>query len=162
MLAINSVLIHLAVERQVAPATQNQALNALVFLYRHVLDRPLDLIDGVVRAKRRERLPVVLTRDEIQRVLSNLDGDHWLVACLLYGSGLRLMVCMRLRVKDLDLSHRAIYVRDGKGGKDRVVTLPEDLLLPLRRQLVKVRGVHEKDLAVCLSRLETIDGPPLR
>jgi integrase len=72
------------------------------------------------------------------------------------------MVCMRLRVKDLDLSHRAIYVRDGKGGKDRVVTLPEDLLLPLRRQLVKVRGVHEKDLAVCLSRLETIDGPPLR
>ncbi|MGB7933837.1 MAG: phage integrase N-terminal SAM-like domain-containing protein [Gammaproteobacteria bacterium] len=90
MLAINSVLIHLAVERQVAPATQNKALNALVFLYRHVLDRPLDLIDGVVRAKRRERLPVVLTRDEIQRVLSNLDGDHWLVACLLYGSGLRL------------------------------------------------------------------------
>jgi integrase len=85
---VGEYLIHLAAERQVAPATQNQALNALVFLYRHVLDRPLDLIDGVVRAKRRERLPVVLTRDEIQRVLSNLDGDHWLVACLLYGSGL--------------------------------------------------------------------------
>jgi len=144
---VGEFLTHLAVERQVAPATQNQALNALVFLYRHVLDRPLGLIEGVVRAKRRERLPVVLTRDEIQRVLSHLDGDHWLVACLLYGSGLRLMECMRLRVKDLDLPHRAIYVRDGKGGKDRVVTMPDDLRLPLRRQLVRVRGVHEKDLA---------------
>ncbi len=139
-------LTHLAVKRQVSPATQNQALNALVFLYRHVLDRPLGDILGTVRAKRPERLPVILTRTEVRQLFAHLDGPHWLPACLLYGSGLRLMECIRLRVKDLDFDHRAITVRCGKGGKDRVVTLPDPCIEPLKQQLALVSRLHNKDL----------------
>lgn len=139
-------LTHLAVKRQVSPSTQNQALNALVFLYRHVLDQPLGDIIGAVRAKRPERLPVVLTRTEVRQLFANLDGPHWLPACLLYGSGLRLMECLRLRVKDLDFDHRAITVRCGKGGKDRVVTLPDPCIEPLKQQLAQVCKLHNKDL----------------
>lgn len=143
---VAAFLTHLAVNRQVSPSTQNQALNALVFLYRHVLEQPLGDILGAVRAKRPERLPVILTRTEVRQVFANLDGPHWLPACLLYGSGLRLMECLRLRVKDLDFDHRAITVRCGKGGKDRVVTLPDPCIEPLKQQLEQVRKLHNKDL----------------
>jgi integron integrase len=140
-------LAHLAVDRKVAPATQNQALNALVFMYKAVRDRPLSKIHGAVRAKRKQRLPVVLTQDEVGRIIRSVDGVYWLMVCLLYGSGLRLMECVRLRVKDLDFDHRTIVVRDGKGGKDRVVTLPDESMVPLRRQLVHVKNIHAKDLS---------------
>jgi len=138
-------LTHLAVDGQVAPATQNQALNALVFLYRHVMDRPLGEFTGLVRAKRTPRLPVVLTPDDVARVLRALDGIHWRIAFLQYGSGLRLLESVRLRVKDLDFEHRAILVRDGKGGKDRVVTLPDELVVLLERHLANRKTLFERD-----------------
>jgi integron integrase len=141
-------LTHLAVEGQVAAATQNQALNALVFLYRHVLDRPLGEFPGIVRAKRPPRVPVVLTLTEVGRILRALKGVYWLIACLQYGSGLRLLESVRLRVKDLDFEHRAIVVRDGKGGKDRVVTLPDELIVPLKRHLANRRTAFERDCAL--------------
>jgi integron integrase len=144
---VGAFLTHLATELLVAANTQNQALNALNFLYRAVLDRPLGRLQGVVRAKRPDHLPVVLTTDEVAQLLRRIDGAHWLPACLMYGSGLRLMEAVRLRVKDLDFSHLAIYVRHGKGGKDRVVTLPDELVLPLKRHLQSVRLLHERDLA---------------
>ncbi len=140
-------LSHLAVRRRVTASTQNQALSALAFMYRFVLDRPLGEIPGIVRAKAPQRLPVVLTQEEVSRLLRNIDTPHWLPVCLMYGSGLRLMETARLRVKDVDFDHRAIVVRDGKGGKDRVVTLPDALLEPLARQIEGVRLVHGKDLA---------------
>jgi integron integrase len=144
---VAAFLNHLAVARDVAASTQNQALNALNFMYRWVLNRPLGGLAGVVRAKRPERLPTVLTTDEVAALLKAMDNDHWLVACLMYGSGLRLMEAVRLRVKDLDFDHRALLVRGGKGGKDRVVTLPDELAVPLKRQLQRVRQHHEQDLA---------------
>jgi integron integrase len=144
---VAAFLTHLAVVGQVASSTQNQALNALVFLYAIVLERPLGECTGIVRAKRRERLPVVLTPAEVARMLSKLNGVSWLVACLQYGSGLRLLESVRLRVKDLDFDHRAIFVRDGKGGKDRVVTLPDELVTPLKRHLLNRRTVFERDCA---------------
>jgi integron integrase len=144
---VGKFLTYLAVERNVAPATQNQALNALVFMYRQVLNQPLDEIQGAVRAKEKKRLPIVLTVDEVGRLLRQLNGVYWLGACLMYGSGLRLMECLRLRVMHLDFDRRAIYVIDGKGGKDRVVTLADELIVPLQRHLHYVKGVHEKDLA---------------
>jgi len=143
---VSEFLTHLAVNRRVSPNTQNQALNALVFLYRHVIGRPLGDILGTVRARRPQRLPVVLSREEVRRLFQHLDGPHWLPGSLLYGSGLRLMECLRLRVKDLDFDHRAITVRSGKGGNDRVVTLPDPCIEPLKRQLQMVRNLHEKDL----------------
>lgn len=144
---VRAFLSHLAVNGDVAASTQNQALNALVFLYKAVLERPLGEIGGVVRAKKPQRLPVVLTVEEVGRVLRYLEGVHWLIACLQYGSGLRLLESVRLRVKDIDFDHRAILVRDGKGGKDRVVTLPEELMVPLRRHLTARRTQFERDLA---------------
>jgi integron integrase len=119
----------------------------LAFLYRVVLERPLEPMEGIVRAKGRQRLPVVLTVDEVRRVLHGLEGVHWLVGCLLYGSGLRLMEAVRLRIKDLDFERHAIVVRDGKGGKDRIVTLPDELIVPLRRHVANRKTGHEKDLA---------------
>lgn len=113
---VRAFLTHLAVDGNVAPSTQNQPLNALVFLYRHVLEQPLGEIPGIVRANRPPKLPVVLSRDEIGLVLAGLSGVHWLVACLQYGSGLRLMESVRLRVKDLDFEHRALFVQDGAAG----------------------------------------------
>ncbi|MEE9355819.1 MAG: integron integrase [Methylococcaceae bacterium] len=139
-------LTDLAVSGKVSASTQNQALNALVFLYKAVLNRPLEDINGVVRAKKPQKLPVVLTQDEIRQVLKHLNGIHWFAACLMYGSGLRLMECVRLRVKDLDYPHKALVDRDGKGGKDRVVTLPDELIQPLQRHLESVKTTHEKDL----------------
>ncbi len=140
-------LTHLAVNRRVSPNTQNQALNALVFLYKQILGRPLGDILGAVRAKRPQRLPTVLTQSEVRRLFQYMDGACWLPTCLLYGSGLRLMECLRLRVKDLDFDHRAITVRSGKGGKDRIVTLPDPCIDTLKRQLEQVRNLHEKDLS---------------
>jgi integrase len=140
---VGRFLSDLAVRGNVAAATQNLALNALVFLYRHVLERPLKEIHGVVRAKKPQRLPVVLSREEVARVLARLQGQYWLIACLQYGSGLRLIESVRLRVMDLDFEHRAIFVRNGKGGKDRVVTLADELITPLRRHLEVVRTLGD-------------------
>ncbi len=142
---VAAFLTHLAVQGHVAASTQNQGLNALVFLYANVLDRPLGDCKGIVRAKRPQRLPVVLTPAEVAAMLSKLRGIYWLIACLQYGSGLRLLESIRLRVKDLDFDHRALLVRDGKGAKDRVVTLPDELLIPLKRHLVNRRTVFERD-----------------
>jgi len=138
-------LTHLAVARKVSPSTQNQALNALVFLYRHVLEHPLGELQGAVRAKRAARVPTVLSPQEVARLLSRLRGTHWLVACLLYGSGLRLMEAVRLRVKDIDFRYRSVFVRDGKGRKDRVVTLPDDLGAPLGDHLKVRRTLFDQD-----------------
>ncbi len=143
---INEFLTHLAVERHVSASTQNQALSALLFLYRHVLGVPLGDLGGVVRAQRPVRLPVVMTREEVRQVLAQLDGEAHLMVCLLYGAGLRLSECLRLRVQDVDFSRREITVRDGKGGKDRVTTLPDKSIPALRQQLQRARVVHEADL----------------
>ncbi len=140
-------LSYLASERMVAASTQDQALNALVFLYKAVLERPLGEVAGVVRAKRPRRLPVVLSQAEVGALLAELDGVAWLVACVLYGSGLRLAEALGLRVKDLDFGHLAITVRAGKGAKDRVVTLAEALVEPLRRHLDRRRAEYRDDLA---------------
>ncbi len=144
---VRAFLTHLALDRNVAPATQNQALNALSFLYKVVLERPLGEAIGFTRAKKKQKLPVVLSRDEVHSLLRELDGYHWLAACLMYGSGLRLMECLRLRVMHLDFEHRAIRVINGKGGKDRVVTLADELGVPLHRHLQQVRNIHDKDIA---------------
>jgi integron integrase len=143
---IRQYLSYLANEGQVSASTQNQALSALLFLYREVLSIELPFIDGIERAKRPVRVPVVLTREEIEQVLACLSGIHHLMASLLYGSGLRLMECVRLRVTDVDFSYQQITVRDGKGQKDRRTVLPEQLIKPLRQQLWRVRQVHEEDL----------------
>ena len=140
-------LTHLAVEGNVAAATQNQALSALLFLYREVLDIDLPWLDDVVRAKRPARLPVVLTRSEVTAVLGRMTGTHALMARLLYGTGMRLMECVRLRVKDVDFERAEILVRDGKGAKDRVTMLPQSLIPALREQVQGRRLLYEDDLA---------------
>ena len=144
---VSAYMTHLAVNRKVAAATQNQALSALVFLYAKVLEEPLGDIGETVRAKQSQKLPVVLTKSEVRSLLTELDGLHWLVACLMYGSGLRLMEAMRLRVKDIDFDRRAIIVRNGKGGKDRVVTLSDQLIEPLTTHLMQVKTQHDKDIS---------------
>jgi integron integrase len=144
---LEQFLNHLAVKKHVAASTQNQALSALVFLYRNVLGIDFDWLDHLERAKRPARLPVVLTERELRHVLAHLDGRNWLMASLLYGSGLRLMECIRLRVKDIDFEYQQITVRDGKGQKDRVTMLPESSSEMLKRQLEKARVIHQKDLA---------------
>ena len=150
---VNAFLSHLAVDLQVSPSTQNQALAALLFLYRELLEMDLDL-EGVVRARTRRRLPVVLSQEEVRAVLTRLDGSEALVAGLLYGSGLRLMEALRLRVQDLDFDGNAITVRDGKGGKDRRTLLPKRLGEGLRQHLQAVRRVHQQDLAEGYGRVE--------
>jgi integron integrase len=143
---IGAFLNWLANERDVAASTQNQALNALVFLYTHVLHRPPERLAGLVRARRPEHLPSVFTEQEVMDVLASLDGKHWLMAALLYGSGLRLMECVRLRLKDVDFGYRCIVVRDGKGRKDRIVTLADGLIPHLREQVRAVRLIHQRDV----------------
>ena len=144
---VKRFLSHLAVNRHVAAATQNQALNALNFLYRHVLDKPLGDISGTVRAKRPQRLPVVLSREEVSRVLGEVDPAYFVIASLMYGAGLRLMECLRLRIKDIDFDQRCIIVRAGKGNKDRRTLLPATLERELKAQVEKVAVLHERDLA---------------
>jgi integron integrase len=143
---VEAFLTHLAVNESVAASTQNQALSALLFLYREVLKKDLGPIDAL-RARKPKRLPTVLTKEEVHRVLGHLSGTHQLMAKLLYGSGLRLMECVRLRVKDIDFAQRAIIVRDGKGQEDRVTMLPESLIAPLQEYLQRVKRLHEEDLA---------------
>jgi integron integrase len=144
---IEQFLNHLAVQRHVAASTQNQALSALVFLYREVLKKDFEWLDNLERAKKPERLPVVLTESELRHVLAHLDGRNWLMASLLYGAGLRLMECIRLRIKDVDFEYRQITVRDGKGQKDRVTMLPETSSQVLKHHLEKVKVMHQQDLA---------------
>ena len=140
-------LNHLAVEKKVAASTQNQALSALVFLYREVLGKEIGWMDNLERAKQPQRLPVVLTEMEVRQVLAHLEGRNWLMASLLYGAGLRLMECVRLRVKDIDFEYRQITVRDGKGNKDRVTMLPESSSELLKHQIEKSQILHRQDLA---------------
>lgn len=143
---VEGFLSQLAVQGRVAASTQNQALSALLFLYREVLQADLPWLDGVIRAKRPARVPVVLSRDEVSRLLAHMDGRPWLLASLLYGSGLRLMEALRLRVKDVDFDRGEITVRDGKGGKDRHTMLPRTLAEPLRREVERARQLHQADL----------------
>ena len=147
-LEVEQFLTWLAVKRQVAPSTQNQALQAILFLYKKVLNLELAWLDDVVRAKRQHRIPVVLSRQEVAAVLAALTGSYLLIGKLLYGSGLRLMECLRLRVIALDLSRQSITVHAGKGGKDRVTVLPESLLVDIRNQIHRVRLLHKSDLAM--------------
>ena len=143
---VEAFLTDLAVNQHVAASTQNQALSALLFLYSTVLDQPLTGPLTSVRAKQPQRLPTVLTREEVRRVLDALAGVHQVMAQLLYGSGLRLMECVRLRVKDLDFAQRQLIVREGKGAKDRLTMLPDRMLAPLQTQLQYVKLLHEQDL----------------
>lgn len=144
---IEAFLTHLAVEGNVSASTQNVALNAILFLYREVLDMDLPWLCEVTRAKKPKRLPVVLTREEVRLLLAHLEGTHALMAALMYGTGMRLMECVRLRVKDVDFARRQILVREGKGNKDRVTMLPEKLTPDLQAHLERVRLRHELDLA---------------
>jgi len=141
-------LSSLAVEGQVAASTQNQALSALLFLYRYVLHQDLPWVEDVVRARRPKHLPVVLTREEVRTVISKLDGTARLMATLLYGSGLRVLECARLRVQDVDFAMNHIVVRDGKGAKDRVTVLPAVSKEPLAKHLSKMKRQHDADLAL--------------
>lgn len=145
--AVKAYLDYLAIEREVSASTQNQALNALVFLYREALKQPFGELDEIVHAKRPQRMPVVLTREEVNAVLARMEGVPGLMAGLLYGSGLRLMECVRLRIKDVDFAQRQIMVRNGKGQKDRVTMLAERYLQPLQDHLAQVKVLHEQDLA---------------
>jgi integron integrase len=143
---IEQFLSFLAVDQNVAASTQNQALSAILFLYRHVLAVDLPWLDNIVRAQTPVRIPVVLSRQEVQTLLVHLEGQYHLVAQLLYGSGLRLMEALRLRVKDIDFEYSQIVVRDGKGHKDRVTVLPDGVVAPLKLHLAVVREQHERAL----------------
>ena len=142
---ISDFLTFLAVKRKVSSSTQNQALCALVFLYKYILKIELAEFD-LTRAKKPVKLPVVYTREETRSILIQLDGVNWILGQLLYGAGLRLMECMRLRIKDVDFGYKQIAVRDGKGSKDRITMLPEIIIEPLMRHLEKVKRIHESDL----------------
>jgi integron integrase len=144
---IRAFLIHLAVEGQIAASTQNVALQALVFLYRHVLKQPFPELEDLEHAKKSQRVPVVFARQEVTKILAHLTGIPHLMASLLYGSGLRLMECVRLRVKDIDFAYHQLTVRDAKGAHDRVTMLPQSLEETLQRQLARTKLVHAEDLA---------------
>ncbi len=143
---IEAYLTYLARDRNVAPSTQNQALNALVFLYKHVLKVPLNERINAERARRTPKVPVVLTREETKRIISAMDGTHQLIVKLLYGSGIRIIECLRLRVHDIDFGMKTLTIRSGKGDKDRVTTLPPSLQVPLETHLERVKAIHESDL----------------
>lgn len=143
---IRQFISHLAVHGNVSASTQTVALSALLFLYRDVLKQELPYVSNIERAQKPKRLPVVFTRDEVKRLLANLEGANWLIAALLYGSGLRLMECLRLRVKDIDFSYRQLTIRDGKGEKDRITMLPAKLKQPLIHHLQRVKAIHEDDV----------------
>ena len=144
---VEAFLTHLAVAGHVAASTQNQAKSAILFLYREVLEQELPWLDNVTQARQPQRLPVVLTQAEVQALLSRLAYTHWLIASLLYGTGMRVLEAARLRVKDVEFSRKEILVRDGKGYKDRVTMLPLALVNPLKDHLKRVKTLHEKELA---------------
>ncbi len=154
---VTAFLNHLARELDVAAATQNQALAAILFLYKEVLNLPLPWLEGLERASRPVRVPTVLSVPEVQRLLASMQGVKWLMASLLYGAGLRLRECLKLRVKDMDFDYRQILVRDGKGAKDRVTVLPESVIEPLREHLKRVRALHDADLAYGYGDVELPD-----
>jgi len=143
---VEAFLTHLAKEEKVAAATQDQALSALLFLYKEILQKALPWLDNVERPKRPARLPVVLTENEVRALLARLEGTRWLMVSLLYGTGMRLLECLRLRVKDVDFEMRQVTIREGKGGRDRVTMLPGSLVESLRDHLSRVRALHEADL----------------
>lgn len=144
---IGRFLSYLAVHRRVAASTQNQATSAILFLYREVLDLNLDWIHNIERAKNPERIPLVFTKAEVRAILVRLEGTRWLMVSLLYGSGLRLSECIRLRIKDIDFGYRQIAVRDGKGEKDRFTMLPDSLTQHMVKHLERVKALHQEDLA---------------
>lgn len=150
---VAAFLNYLATDRGVSASTQNQALSAILFLYRQVVGRDLGELPGLVWAKRSEHVPVVLTRDEVGAMLAELSGTVWLVVVLLYGAGMRLTECLELRVKDVDFGARHIVIREPKGGRDRRVPLPDSLRDPLTRQLSVVRRLHQRDLASGFGRV---------
>lgn len=144
---LTEYLSDLAIRGNVSASTQNQALSAILFLYKEVLKIELPWLNDVQRAKRSQHIPVVLTRDEVKHLLAQLEGTVWLMTSLTYGGGLRLLECLRLRAKDVDLQRNELLIRDGKGQKDRVTMLPQKLVDPLRTHFARVRQLHEKDLA---------------
>lgn len=154
---VRAFLTHLAVNRSVSASTQNQALNAIVFMYREVVRRDPGEFGEFDRAKRSKRLPTVLTRDEVKRVLAHLEGTYGLMARLLYGTGMRLMECVRLRIKDVDFSRGTVTVRSGKGNKDRVTMLPESLSDGLKAHIERLRGLHAQDREANLRGVELPD-----
>ena len=151
---VEAYLSHLATARDVAASTQNQALHAILFLYREVLGIELPWLDGVTRARTSKRIPVVLSRAEVAALLANTSGEAGLVIRMLYGTGMRLMEGLRLRVKDVDFATRSILIRAGKGDKDRVVMLPDALVEPLRAQIAARRKIHDIDLAKGMADVE--------
>ncbi len=157
---VTAFLNHLSAERNVAASTQNQALSALLFLYKEVLGKELAWLDGLQRASRPPRLPTVLTRAEVEGLLAQLTGTRWLTASLLYGAGLRVIECLRLRVKDVDLAYRQILVRDGKGEKDRVTMLPVKLVEPLRACASCTGATCAKASARCIFRMRSPGNTP--
>jgi len=142
---VEAYLTHLAVKRRVSASTQNQALSAILFLYRQVLETELPWMENIVRAKRPKRLPVVLSRGEVGAVLGHLQEPFWLMASLLYGSGLRVSECLRLRIKDLDFEYRQVTVRNGKGAKDRVTMLPDTLTGPIHARMQRLTTLFGSD-----------------
>lgn len=150
---VERFLTSLAVQGKVAASTQNQALSALLFLYRQVLGVELPWLDGIERAKKPQRLPVVLTRSETVALLGELSGTHWLMGSLLYGTGMRLMECVRLRIKDVDFERGEIVIREAKGGRDRRTMLPRSLVAPLQAQLAEASRIHERDTAAGCGRV---------
>ena len=144
---IRQFLSHLALDKYVSSSTQNQALNAIIFLYKQVLNKPLGNLGDIPRGQRTVRLPVVFSRNEALSIIGNLQGIPKLVASLLYGSGLRLLEAVRVRIQDIDFENNYIIVREGKGDKDRLVPLPQKFIPALHRQIEKARLLHEEDLA---------------
>jgi integron integrase len=151
---INGFLSHLALRAKVSASTQNQALSAVLFLYRVLLKRKVGKLGDLVRARRPKHLPVVMTKKEARVVMRRLEGRVWMVACLMYGAGLRLRECLRLRVQDVDFGANQITIRDGKGFKDRVTLLPESVKEPLKQHLKEVKALHKDDLADGYGRVE--------
>jgi integron integrase len=145
-LEINAFLTHLAIKERVSASTQTQALSAIIFLYRHVFHREIGELKGLIRARKPRHLPVVMTKDEVRSVIAELDGQCRLMAGLMYGAGLRLMECLRLRVQDVDFSANQISLRDGKGAKDRLTMLPQGIKAPLMEHLKRVQLIHQRDL----------------
>lgn len=150
---VAAFLTHLAVDRQVSASTQNQAKSAILYLYKEVLQVQLPWLDEVVQAKAPKRLPVVLTPTEVRELLMHMQGTTGLIARLLYGTGMRLLEALRLRVKDVEFARREILIREGKGNKDRITVLPENLIADLQAQLQRARALHEKDLQAGLGRV---------
>ncbi|MBN1355998.1 integron integrase [bacterium] len=143
---INKYLTYLALKVKVSASTQTQALSAILFLYRHVLKQEIGNIGDIIRARKSRRLPVVMTKEEVKQVIINLSGEIWIIVSLMYGAGLRLTECLRLRVQDIDFSGNQIMIRSGKGDKDRLTMLLENLKEPLMDHLKKVRQLHQKDI----------------